>query len=214
MRRIAALVFAELTFLVVLVATAGLLPPRVASHFNLAGDPDGWMTRGAYLATIAVVAVLPALLMAGLAWLLPSVPNSLINLPHKEYWLSAERRAATLAHLQQRINSIPAMMVLFAIGLHLLIVQANRQVPARLSNTGIFVLAGLLIFGLGCVLAQLLRTSAACPKSAAAPGGAPRLKVMPTHWPDREVQRRRTSRRNGRVTGYTLTERYDRPNDS
>ena len=90
-------------FLLVLVAcgafvwiTSGDLPPVVASHFGPGGTADGFMGKGAYTAfMLAFVVVVPAL-VAGSTLLVGVLPTTLINLPHREYWLATQRRAATL----------------------------------------------------------------------------------------------------------------------
>jgi uncharacterized membrane protein len=71
------------------------LPRRVASHFDAHGRPDDWSTKkqfvGMAIATLALVTVtlVPLTLIAQFA------PQSLINLPNKEYWLALEREAET-----------------------------------------------------------------------------------------------------------------------
>ena len=69
------------------------LPEKLATHFDAAGNANGWMSkRGFFAFQFAMLAIM------GLAFcLLPQwlnrVPNALINLPHKAYWLAPERRA-------------------------------------------------------------------------------------------------------------------------
>lgn len=72
------------------------LPERVASHFNMAGEPDGWMSRTAFLGLMGGVAVGLALMFAGITWLVRRLPPSWINLPHREYWLAEPRREASI----------------------------------------------------------------------------------------------------------------------
>jgi len=72
------------------------LPERVATHFNAAGDANGWSTRGQLLLTItALFAGFGALFLAA-GWL-DRLPNTLVNIPNKEHWLDTERRAASFA---------------------------------------------------------------------------------------------------------------------
>lgn len=71
------------------------LPAEVASHFDAHGRPNGWSTKGQFsgLAVGTLIFVLctlaPIVLVAGYA------PPSLINLPHKNYWLAPERQHET-----------------------------------------------------------------------------------------------------------------------
>lgn len=75
---------------------ASALPDRVASHFNGAGQPDGWMGKSAFLVTMGSVAVAIAGVFLLISWLMPRMPVSLINMNNKEYWFAPERRRETL----------------------------------------------------------------------------------------------------------------------
>ena len=79
-----------------LVHASGALPERVASHFDLSGTADGWSSRRQLLVVIGSMVALVAGLGFGLPRLVAVLPVSLINLPHREYWLAPERRARTV----------------------------------------------------------------------------------------------------------------------
>lgn len=72
-----------------------LLPERVASHFGASGRPDAWSSKlffvNFYLIAIGVIAILFPVVGSGMS----KIPDSLINLPHKDYWLAPERRQET-----------------------------------------------------------------------------------------------------------------------
>jgi len=76
------------------------LPERAASHFDGAGNPDGWSTRSGLLLVywFAVGACLLTALVMGR--IIGVVPIRLINLPNKEYWLGPQRRDETLRYFQ------------------------------------------------------------------------------------------------------------------
>src|SRR5262245_40603264 len=79
---------------------ASLMPEVVATHYDGAGNPNGWMSRtgmvGFHLGMLGVT----ALAFVGLPVALRRMSSTLINIPNREYWLAPERRAATLAALQ------------------------------------------------------------------------------------------------------------------
>jgi uncharacterized membrane protein len=92
--------FALIALLVVIVLQvayyAPKLPDTVASHFGPSGQADGWSSKTTFLALyggVVVITIGPILL---LPWLLRYIPDDLINMPHKEYWLAPERREETL----------------------------------------------------------------------------------------------------------------------
>ncbi len=102
------------------------LPGRVAVHFGLSGEPNGWSTPSQFLMMIAVMlAVLGALFVAS-GWL-EHVPDRFINLPNKAYWLAADRRGPALALLRDWLRWF--LVVTFAV----LVVLISAGLNANLS---------------------------------------------------------------------------------
>ena len=125
----------------VTVSSAGL-PPLVASHFNASGVADGFMTKENYTVTMLAVSVgLPgfiALISLGLH----KLPVSLINIPHREYWLSPERHADSMQTIKGFMDVLACILVVFLSYVHWLVVLANAHQPPVLSGSGIY--AGLI----------------------------------------------------------------------
>jgi hypothetical protein len=155
-----------------------LLPFRVASHFGLSGQADGWRSRDGFLVLYAFVIVLMAGLLAAIALVLPRVSNAFINVPHKEHWLAPERRDESLAWLARWMLWIDAATVLYIVVVMQLVVLANTDGSGRLG--GVFWLTfGLYLLGVGAGLVVLLRrfarppADAGAPRRAVAAGGRP-----------------------------------------
>jgi hypothetical protein len=130
--------------------TSDRLPARIASHFGADGLANGFMGREAYLGfTIGLVVLVPALIALLVALAARHFPQFL-NLPNRDYWLAPQRREETLAYLATHAAWFAALLSAFALGIHLLVVRANRAVPARL-ETGPF-LALMLIFAIVIVV--------------------------------------------------------------
>jgi serine/threonine-protein kinase len=148
---------AYLGLLIVLFLSAGDLPERVASHFNLDGRADGWMSRGAYL---IFVGGLPAC-FAAFFWFVSHATiyfPKLVNLPRRDYWLAPERREFTAALLLNRLLWLAVVVTVFFAGLHILTVKANHKFPSQLPMGGLLALVmGLLIALLVWVAALLMR---------------------------------------------------------
>ena len=79
-----------------------LLPERVASHFGGSGRPDAWSSKETFLKIYVGAVAFIAVLFPGVGFLVSKTPNSLINLPNKDYWLSPERRSETVASLSRQ----------------------------------------------------------------------------------------------------------------
>lgn len=76
-----------------------ILPDRIASHFNLMGQPDNWSSKNAVMLFHLGLVIFFAVLFHFLSWITYKIPESLINLPNKNYWLAPERKKQTLNSL-------------------------------------------------------------------------------------------------------------------
>jgi len=108
------------------------LPERVASHFDMADRVNGWMSRTGFLAVTVVLQVLIAGLFLGLPLLIERLPDALINVPHKDYWLAPERRRSTLAHMSAGLMAVGCATLL----LLLVIFQGIFALNASLARGG------------------------------------------------------------------------------
>ena len=123
-----------------------LLPETVAIHFNARGYADDFTSKENYL-FLQIGLMLFAWFFAGIGkFLIDVLPNSLINIPHREYWLAEERRAATFEILQNHFDSMSAALLAFFIGLHQLSIEANFREPVALSANFWVLLTAFLIF--------------------------------------------------------------------
>lgn len=144
-------------FVAGLFGSASLLPERVASHFNAAGQPDGWMAKTTYLWFTLATGLGVPLLMPVLFFVTRFFPDWTINLPNKAYWLSPERRPATQEFVAVQGVIMGSLLLLFFGALHTLTVLANRSDPVRLSGVGMAVALGLFLAAMGLWILFFLR---------------------------------------------------------
>ena len=74
----------------------GDLPDLVPSHFDGNGQVDGHMGRDAFCLTMGLINLSVLIGLPVLGMLMKYIPNSLINMPNKEYWLAGDRRETSL----------------------------------------------------------------------------------------------------------------------
>jgi hypothetical protein len=140
------------------IASYDDLPARVASHFDIYGQPNGWMSRETCVGFTLGLGVLMPAFIVGMMGGAGKIPVSFVNLPHRDYWLAPDRRQAALAILLRYSLWFACMNVLFVTGLHWLIVQANPpHQPPHLSGLGIALVAGGFLAGTGVWVRLLLR---------------------------------------------------------
>lgn len=140
--------------LVILFVTAGVdytkLPDRVALHFNGAGEPDGWGSKGSMITCQLVLYIFMGLLFGGIRFLVPIIPDSLVNMPNKEYWLAPERRDNTHRIIQQSVMWLGNATLLLFVVLFQFNTQANMTAKPAL-NMILFlpIFVGYMVFILG-----------------------------------------------------------------
>ncbi len=130
---------------VIVYTTSADLPARVASHFGNGGVANGWMPRDVYLALMLALTTLLPLLVVGLTGFVPRVATSQIKIAHREHWLAPARRGETLAWLASHACWLGLVLMLLLGGMHVLTVQANARIPARLSEPHFFALMGAFV---------------------------------------------------------------------
>lgn len=97
------------------------MPDPMASHFNGFGEPDDWMSKtGFFWFEIGLLAFCLGLFFATTKFI-SKLPDGLINMPRKDYWLAPERREATLKIFSERMEA-------FYVAIFLLLVLINQMV--------------------------------------------------------------------------------------
>jgi hypothetical protein len=125
------------------------LPLVIASHFDVAGRPNGWMSREAFVGVYVGVVVLLTVVFSAIR----VVPPSLWNLPNKEYWLAPERRAATVARVADEMTSFGNATLALVVATFELAFRANLPGGTFASEVMWAILGAYLIF----VVARLVR---------------------------------------------------------
>ena len=132
------------------------LPQRMASHFGSSGAADGWTSRPAFAAAYVGLVAGMALLYNGLAWGLPRLPASMINLPRRDHWLAPERREETLKDLGRLLTVIGSATVLFLMLVFHLCIRANLDNTFRLNPTVVVIPLTLFVAALAVWLGRFV----------------------------------------------------------
>jgi uncharacterized membrane protein len=132
------------------------LPDKVASHFGIDGQPNGWMPRDVLVEFMAGIGFfLPLIIiivMGSIGWM----PVKLVNLPNRDYWLGPAQRKATADWFLRHGIWFATLNVLFITGTHWLVVQANTG-DAQLKPMNLLLVIGSYLAGICLWLALLLR---------------------------------------------------------
>lgn len=107
------------------------LPEITASHFNSAGNPDGWMSKqGLVLFYLGMVAILLAIF-----FFIPRIPNRMKNLPNRDYWLSGDREAETNEYINSSTLRIGIATIVLIVYVMQLVFEANLYKVPILSGS-------------------------------------------------------------------------------
>ena len=143
---------------IVVYGTSAGLPERVATHFGSGGLANGWMRHDVYVAFMVAMTTLLPLVVVALTGFVPRIATSQIKIANRDHWLAPARRAQTLAWLAGHASWLGIVLLLFLVGMHVLIVQANAVRPARLDEALFFTLmAAFVVLIFAWVVAMTLR---------------------------------------------------------
>ncbi len=143
--------------LLIIALTSYLLPQRIASHFGADGLANGFMTRTGYVFFMGAIAIgVPTLISLFIGAAIRRAPGT-INIPNREYWLALARRDDTVEFLVGYTARLAAGVAVFALGLHFLLIHANRLAPPRLETDYMLSLLGAVLVGVAAWVHGLMR---------------------------------------------------------
>lgn len=124
------------------------LPETVASQFGADGKPNTWMGKTEFVGLYIGVVVAVTLLFAGLAYAMPRLPDSMINLPNKAYWLAPNRRAAAFEYFTSLFMWFGSATLVFLFDIFHQVFQVHIGAAQTLTHvwwsTGLFLIFTLL----------------------------------------------------------------------
>ena len=149
-RRLAlgALALASMALAGLLFGAVDQLPERIATHFDVSGRPDGWSGRDGYVLSMLLFGYGLAAFIIGILYASRFFPDSMVNVPNRDYWLTPERRPMIMATLLDFGLWMGALSIAFSAGTHWLILEANRLDPPALAGPSLGVLVGVYMAGL------------------------------------------------------------------
>jgi len=132
------------------------LPERIASHFGASGQPNAFQDKQSFVTLSLGMMTLMYALFGLMPRLLPALPPRMVNVPNREYWLSPERREASIRKLVDHLSMVGVMTQLFMVAVYELVIRANLA-RAALDNSTMFVLLGLFYAGVISSIVRIYR---------------------------------------------------------
>ena len=139
------------------IYTSYYLPSKVATHFNVKNEADGWMTRHVYVLLILTLLIsIPSVITVGISMLSRKFPH-LINLPNRDHWLAAPRLSESLDFLAAHSHRLGRLVIVLMTGLHYVVLVANRVEPPALPQSWLMAILLGFIFALAMWVLALYR---------------------------------------------------------
>lgn len=133
------------------------LPERMASHYGASGRPDGFMMRGDFFVFYFGMFGLLILMFSVLPRIVKVLPREIVNIPHREYWLTDERWPEAMDKMAHWMAWFGVAMAAFAAAVLFLVLRSNLQ-KAPLDNGFMFLALGSFLAFTGYWLSELYRT--------------------------------------------------------
>ena len=121
------------------------LPLNVASHFDIAGQVDGTMSRSSLIASQIALQAFWTIGVLLLIWATNRQPHRWLNIPHREHWLDDSRRERTLRLWNTISLRMAIVSMWFFAGLFQLVAAFNVGWRPTLSPAVYLLAAGYLI---------------------------------------------------------------------
>ncbi len=123
-----------------------VLPGKIAAHFNFEGFADAWYDKPNYYLFFLLVYVLTAGSLAVIAYSIPFLPNSLINIPNRDVLLNNDNRKKTLKIISDHIFHIGTVTIFLLIATNYFIFQLNVKGENFLPRSIFILLFAYLLF--------------------------------------------------------------------
>jgi len=68
------------------------LPDKMATHFDVNGNPDGWSDKGDFVLLMLVIIIMLNVWPIVTRTLFNKLPKALFNIPNRDYWFATEER--------------------------------------------------------------------------------------------------------------------------
>jgi uncharacterized membrane protein len=137
-----------LCFICCVIISDAQLPDRMAAHFDINGQPDGWESRSSYISFIISFGTGLTLFIVFMGFMVRLAPKQMFSLPNREYWLAPERRADTMAYIFSQMLWFTCWWICFLIGMHFSVIDANNQVPVQLPCWEVYGLLAIFLAGI------------------------------------------------------------------
>jgi len=110
------------------------LPERVATHFDLSGSANGWMSRPDHMISMVCMGFGLPTFISVIMLLMRVLPSSTLNVPHSAYWRAPDNYPRACQFMLRASFWYGAGLMLWNALLSHSITKANQLTPPKLGN--------------------------------------------------------------------------------
>lgn len=114
--------------------TARNLPPKIATHFNAAGQADGWMSRDTHILSFIGLGLGMSAFIIGLCYGIRWFPKARLSIPNQAFWQRPANRPAALNHIFYQAFWLGTLALAFLATVNHFVVVANQPDAAPLAG--------------------------------------------------------------------------------
>ena len=170
------LVIAAAVFAITHYLWLAQMPEQIASHFNAAGKPNGWMTRGEHGTFMLFFGLGEPAFVLTLFWAMRFLPATLMNVPRRDFWHKPENYPKACAIMLSWAQCLAVAMLVWNTFFNWQIVKANLTAPPHLANADVGLLTGVFLITVMGFIAWLIwrftKTDGAVPGMGIPPSAA------------------------------------------
>ncbi len=123
-----------------------LMPDKIAIHYGFNGTADNWGNKMEFIILMGGLMLFLGMLFFGLSALMTRLPDTMINLPNKEYWLAPERRETSLNTVAQLMKDIGSRTLLFFAVIFEITCRSNASLSLQIDTQLFFIVFGMYLF--------------------------------------------------------------------
>lgn len=123
-----------------------IMPDAAAIHFDSNGVADRFVGKQNYLFGEIALMLFGLFFSIVITAIFQKLPDNLINIPQRVYWLKAERRAETMRIFKTFFDWLSVALLTMFVALNQLTIEANLSANKTLSVYFWYVFLAFLIF--------------------------------------------------------------------
>lgn len=124
------------------------LPAKVATHFNAAGQPDGWMARETHIISFILLGLGMSCFIVGLCYGIRWFPKARLSIPNQAHWQKPAHRTTALDYIFYHSFWMGTLALAFLAAVNHFIVAANAPEAGTLATRGLQIASGVFITGI------------------------------------------------------------------